>query len=80
MQVAAGRIAGLVYAGNSAWDIAAAAVIAGECGCVVRDLDGQEQRYDGDLKGAIVARPEQYQEIFELAQQARKQQVILLSK
>lgn len=75
MQVAAGRIAGMVYVGSSAWDIAATAVIASECGCTVRDLDGREQRYDRDLKGAIVARPEYYQEIFETVQAARKQSI-----
>jgi fructose-1,6-bisphosphatase/inositol monophosphatase family enzyme len=73
--VAAGRITAVVYAGNCAWDVAAAAVIAGECGCVVRDLDGQEQRYDRDLKGAIVARPDYYQKIFEVVQKARKQSI-----
>jgi myo-inositol-1(or 4)-monophosphatase len=63
LQVASGRIAGQVYAGISPWDAAALKVIAEECGCVVRNLDGEEQRYDRPIKGAITARADYFDEI-----------------
>jgi myo-inositol-1(or 4)-monophosphatase len=71
MQIASGRIAGTVYVGRSAWDIVATKLIAEECGCIVRNLDGNEQRYDRKIKGAIIARSEHYQLIFDAVQQAR---------
>ena len=57
MRVATGRIAGVIYAGDKSWDVAAAKVVVEACGGRVTDLTGHEQRYDGDIKGAIIAHP-----------------------
>lgn len=72
MAVATGRIAGAVYAGKSSWDVAAAKVIAEECGCAVTGLDGNEQRYDGAINGAIVTHPAYGDEIREVARESRQ--------
>lgn len=72
MQVAQGRIAGSVYTGNQAWDIAAAKVIVEACGGQVTDLDGNEQRYDGFIKGAIVVHPKYAEEIVRLTAEGRQ--------
>lgn len=58
MMVATGTIAGGVCAGDKPWDVAAAKVILEELGVLVTDLAGQEQRYDGPIRGALVAYPE----------------------
>lgn len=55
--VAAGRYEACVFAGTKGKnvDIAAVKVIVEEAGGKVTDLFGNEQRYDGDIKGAIVS-------------------------
>lgn len=58
MMVAKGKIAGGVYAGDKPWDVAAAKVILEELGVFVTGLDGNSQRYDGPVRGALVAYPE----------------------
>lgn len=63
LQVAAGHMAGSIYSNSHPWDVAAVKVIAEAAGCRVTDLAGNEQRYDTDIKGAIIARPEHYQAI-----------------
>lgn len=60
--VAAGRMAANMYAGDKPWDIAAAKVIAEECGAIVTDLHGEEQRYDEKIRGSIVAHPSYFAE------------------
>ncbi len=63
MQVATGRIAGQIYMGKSPWDVAALKVIAEESGCLVTDIDGNEQRYDQPIRGAITAHPKYHHEL-----------------
>lgn len=58
MLIALGKISGGVYAGDKPWDVAAAKVIVEELGVKVTALDGHDQRYDGPIRGAIVAYPE----------------------
>jgi fructose-1,6-bisphosphatase/inositol monophosphatase family enzyme len=53
--VACGRIDGFVFPGRSAHDIAAEKLVIEEAGGKVTDLDGNEQRYDGKIRGAIVS-------------------------
>lgn len=66
MQTALGRIAGVVYMGGHAWDVAAAKVIAEEAGCKVTNVDGDDQRYDQAVRGAIIARPEHYETVLQV--------------
>lgn len=54
-KIATGKLPAAIYAGDKAWDVAAAKVIVEAAGGVVSDLSGNEQRYDGPIKGAIVA-------------------------
>lgn len=55
--VASGKYEACVFAGTKGKnvDIAALKVIVEEAGGKVTDLFGKEQRYDGDLKGALVS-------------------------
>ena len=47
-------------------DIAAAKVIVEEAGGKVTDLFGNEQRYDSDIKGAIISNSAVYDEVLEI--------------
>lgn len=63
---ASGRSIGFVFGGRNSWDVAAAALIVAEAGGVVSDCFGQRDglRFDGSVKGLIVARNEaEYQDI-----------------
>lgn len=51
-------------------DIAAAKVIVEEAGGKVTDLFGEEQRYDGDIRGTIVSNGVVHDELVELIQQS----------
>lgn len=53
--VAQGRLDGFIFPGRSAHDIAAEKLIIEEAGGMVTDLDGNEQRYDGEIRGAILS-------------------------
>lgn len=53
--LARGLIDGYIFPGPSAHDIAAAALIVTEAGGNVTDLDGNEQRYDRAIRGAIIS-------------------------
>jgi fructose-1,6-bisphosphatase/inositol monophosphatase family enzyme len=53
--VATAHIDGYVFPGRSAHDIAAAKLIVEEAGGKVTDLNGKEQRYDGEIYGAIIS-------------------------
>jgi myo-inositol-1(or 4)-monophosphatase len=53
--VATARVDGYLFPGRSAHDVAAAALIVTEAGGKVTDLDGNEQRYDGAIRGAIIS-------------------------
>jgi myo-inositol-1(or 4)-monophosphatase len=53
--VCAGKLVGTVYSASCAWDAAAAYAIGTEAGCIVTDLYGNDQRYDQDTQGFIIA-------------------------
>jgi myo-inositol-1(or 4)-monophosphatase len=53
--VATASVDGYVFPGRSAHDVAAAKLIIEEAGGKVTDLNGEEQRYDGKIYGAIVS-------------------------
>lgn len=46
---------GSIFAWNKSHDVAAAKIIVEEAGGKVTDLWGEEQRYDGLIKGAIIS-------------------------
>ena len=53
--VASGQVAGALFPGSTVWDIAAVKVIVDQAGGRVTDLDGDPQRYDRPLNGAIIS-------------------------
>lgn len=53
--VADGHLDGRIFSGPCAHDIAALKVIVEAAGGRVTDLSGNEQRYDGHIKGAIIS-------------------------
>jgi fructose-1,6-bisphosphatase/inositol monophosphatase family enzyme len=53
--VAEGKIEGRMFSGLGAHDIAAVKLIVEEAGGKVTDLDGNEQRYDRPIRGAIIS-------------------------
>lgn len=57
MKVASGQYEAVIFAGTKkkSVDIAAAKVIVEEAGGKVSDIFGRDQRYDGDIKGAVIS-------------------------
>jgi len=53
--LAAGEIDGITFGHTTAHDVAAIKIIVEEAGGKVTDLWGNEQRYDTDIKGAIIS-------------------------
>lgn len=53
--VAIGSFDGEVFCWKSAYDVAAAKIIVEEAGGRVTDLEGNEQRYDRPIRGAVVS-------------------------
>jgi myo-inositol-1(or 4)-monophosphatase len=53
--VATGQLAGMVSRGDKPWDVAALKVIVEEAGGRVTDLYGENPRWDGRIRGCIVA-------------------------
>jgi fructose-1,6-bisphosphatase/inositol monophosphatase family enzyme len=68
--VAAGRYEACVFAGTTGKnvDIAAVKVIVEEAGGKVTDLFGNEQRYDGDIKGAIISNGKVHEQLLQSLQ------------
>lgn len=64
--VAIGEYISAIFGGNTAHDIAAIKVIVEEAGGKVTDLFGNEQRYDRDIKGAIVSNGKVHDQLVEL--------------
>jgi fructose-1,6-bisphosphatase/inositol monophosphatase family enzyme len=65
MQVARGSFVAQVFAGTKGKnvDIAAAKIIVEEAGGRVTDIYGNDQRYDRDIRGAIVSNGKVHDEI-----------------
>jgi fructose-1,6-bisphosphatase/inositol monophosphatase family enzyme len=53
--VGAGEFLATFFAGKLPWDVAAVKVIVEEAGGKVTDLDGNEQRYDREINGALIS-------------------------
>ncbi len=71
--VAAGDIAAAIYAGKNAHDVAAVKILVEEAGGKVTDLFGNEQRYDGQVKGALMTNGLVHEEMLKII----KENVIL---
>jgi myo-inositol-1(or 4)-monophosphatase len=68
--VAAGEFVGAIFAGYTEWDIAAVKVIVEEAGGKVTDLFGQEQRYDQDIKGAVISNGKTHDILLKIVKEA----------
>lgn len=66
MLVASGDLVAMIASGSRPYDIAAAKVIVEEAGGKVTNLRGGEQRYDGEIVGAVVSNGVVHEELVEL--------------
>jgi len=64
--VALGSTAGAYFPGKTAWDIAAVKLIVEQAGGKVTNLKGAEQRYDGQIYGAIVSNGKIHDQLVDL--------------
>lgn len=69
--VAEGAIEGRIFLYNGAHDIAAVKLIIEEAGGKVTDLDGNEQRYDQPINGAVMSNGLIHKELLELYANSR---------
>jgi fructose-1,6-bisphosphatase/inositol monophosphatase family enzyme len=69
--VATGAFVVFVASGHRPYDIAAAKVIVEAAGGRVTDLCGNEQRYDRDIKGAVVSNGVVHDEIVEIVKEPK---------
>lgn len=70
MLVATGEFAASIYPFDKPWDAAAVKIVVEEAGGKVTDLDGNEQRYDGKVKGFVASNGSVHNELVAaLAQQ-----------
>lgn len=53
--VATGQLLASVFTGDSPWDAAAASLLVSEAGGRATDLQGNDQRYDGNVNGLVVS-------------------------
>lgn len=74
MLVAWGRFDGVVFAGGKgkSVDVAAAKVIVEEAGGRVTDIDGNDQRYDGDINGCVITNGLIHENMISLIKEARQ--------
>lgn len=68
MLVGMGELAAVVFAGKTAWDGAAVKIIVEEAGGKVTDLFGNEQSYNGDIKGFIASNGKIHDQLLQLLQ------------
>lgn len=66
--IAEGRLHGRIFSGPGAHDIAAVKLLVEEAGGKVTDLDGNEQRYDRAINGAIISNGSIHQELLAAVQ------------
>lgn len=74
MCVASGEFTAALFPGtkHKNCDIAAVKVIVEEAGGIVKDFNGNEQRYDKDINGAIISNKVVYEEALELIKKYSK--------
>jgi len=53
--VSTGGIDGQIFTGRNAHDVAATKIVVEEAGGKVTNIEGNEQRYDTDIKGALIS-------------------------
>ena len=70
MLVASGEITGNVWPGKTPWDVAAQKIIVEEAGGKVTDFFGQDQRYDRNLRGAVVTNGQIHDQIIEMIKES----------
>lgn len=75
MLVANGKISGVIFPGTSHGhcDIAASKLIVEEAGGKVTNFNGNEQRYDKDIDGAIITNGEIHEEIIKVLYKSLKE-------
>lgn len=64
--LAAGQIVAAVGPKNKPWDIAALKILVEEAGGKVTDFNGQEQRYDREINGALMSNGILHDELLEM--------------
>jgi myo-inositol-1(or 4)-monophosphatase len=64
--VASGEFIGAVFSNPKAWDCAAVKLLIDEAGGKATDLYGNEQRYDGALKGFVASNGKVHDELVEI--------------
>jgi len=72
MLVASGQIAATVFPGFGCHDVVSAKLIVEEAGGKVTDVFGQDQRYDGTIKGAVISNGLLHEALVELALKYKK--------
>lgn len=66
MLVGCGEFVAQIFGGKTPWDVAAIKIIVEEAGGKVTSIDGGEQRYDGEIKGALVTNGKVHDELLEM--------------
>lgn len=66
MLVASGKVAGIIYPFSETWDVAATKIIIEEAGGKTSDIFGNEQNYDGEIRGFIGSNGLVHEELVEL--------------
>ncbi len=69
--IASGSADGYIFEGKDAHDVAAVKLIVKEAGGIVTDLEGNEQRYDQKINGAIVSNGRIHGELLKIVQGAK---------
>lgn len=69
MLVATGEFVAAIYPYDKPWDAAAVKVVIEEAGGKVTDLDGNDQRYDGKVKGFVASNGLVHAELIQALQQ-----------
>ena len=69
--VACGKFEAVMFGGPTTWDIAAQKIIVEEAGGKVTDQDGNEQRYDQPINGALVSNGLLHETLLEMIKKYR---------
>lgn len=69
--VATGSIDGQIFTGRNAYDVAAAKIVVEEAGGKVTNIEGNEQRYDTDIKGALISNGHLHNELLTIVREAK---------
>ncbi len=68
--LATGGFDGIVFTGCKPWDMAAAKIIVEEAGGKVTDLLGNEQRYDKNIRGALLSNGHLHESLLEIVSES----------